>query len=76
MKNEHLGSNIDEFLEEEGLLADVEAIAIKRVIAYQVEQLMKEQNLTKSEISRRMKFSRATLERLLDPSNRSISSIR
>ena len=68
MKNEHLGSNFGEFLKEEGLLADVEAMAIKRVIAYQVEQLMKEQNLTKTEMSRRMKTSRATLERLLAPS--------
>ena len=73
MKNEHLGSNFDEFLEEEGLLADVEAVAIKRVIAYQVEQLMKEQNLTKTEMSRRMKTSRAALERLLDPSNQSVT---
>jgi antitoxin HicB len=72
MENEHIGSNFEDFLEEEGLLADTETLANKRVIAYQIEQLMKEQNLTKTEMSRRMKTSRATLERLLDPSNRSI----
>lgn len=73
MKNEHIGSNFDEFLAEEGLLADAEAVAVKRVIAYQVEQMMKEQNLTKTEMSRRMNTSRAALERLLDPANQSVT---
>ena len=73
MENEYIGSNFEDFLEEEGLLADTEAVAIKRVIAFQIEQLMKEQNLTKTEMSRRMKTSRTTLERLLNPSVRSVS---
>jgi DNA-binding Xre family transcriptional regulator len=73
MKNEHLGSSFDDFLTEEGLLAEAEAVAIKRVIAYQVEQLMKEQNLTKTEMSRRMNTSRAALDRLLDPANQSVT---
>ncbi len=34
--NKHIGSSFDDFLEEEGLLAEKEAVAIKRVIAYQV----------------------------------------
>ena len=73
MKNEHIGSNFDDFLAEEGLLAETETIAVKRVIAFQVEQMMKEQNLTKTEMSRRMNTSRAALERLLDPANQSIT---
>jgi antitoxin HicB len=73
MKNEHIGSNFDDFLIEEGLLAEVETVAVKRVIAYQVEQMMKEQSLTKTEMSRRMNTSRAALERLLDPANQSIT---
>jgi DNA-binding Xre family transcriptional regulator len=73
MKNEHVGSNFDDFLAEEGLLAGTETVAVKRVIAYQVERLMKEQNLTKTEMSRRMNTSRAALERLLDPANQSIT---
>jgi antitoxin HicB len=73
MKNEHVGSNFDDFLAEEGLLSETETVAVKRVIAYQVEQMMKEQNLTKTEMSRRMNTSRAALERLLDPANRSIT---
>jgi DNA-binding Xre family transcriptional regulator len=71
MNNEHIGSNFDDFLAEEGLLT--ETLAVKRVIAYQVEQMMKEQNLTKTEMSRRMNTSRAALERLLDPANQSIT---
>ena len=73
MKNEHIGSNFDDFLVEEGLLAEAETVAVKRVIAYQVEQMMKEQSLTKTEMSRRMNTSRAALERLLDPANQSIT---
>ena len=73
MKNEYIGSNFDDFLAEEGLLAEVETVAVKRVIAYQVERMMKEQNLTKTEMSRRMNTSRAALDRLLDPTNQSIT---
>ena len=73
MKNEHIGSNFDDFLAEEGLLAEAETVAVKRVIAFQVERMMKEQNLTKTEMSRRMNTSRAALERLLDPANQSIT---
>ncbi|MFZ5821226.1 MAG: helix-turn-helix domain-containing protein [Chloroflexota bacterium] len=73
MKKEHIGSNFDDFLAEENLLADAEAVAIKRVVAFQVERLMEEQNLTKTEMSRRMKTSRAALERLLDPGNPAVT---
>ena len=73
MNKKHIGSNFDDFLQEEGLLADAEAVAVKRVIAFRVVKLMEEQNLTKSEMSRRMNTSRAALERLLDPSNESVT---
>ena len=71
MKEEHLGDTLDDFLEEEGLLAEAEAIAIKRVIAYQISQLMEEQRLSKAEMARRMCTSRASVDRLLDPNNES-----
>ncbi len=71
--NKHIGSDFDDFLEEEGFLAEVEATALKRVIVYQVEELMKRQQLTKTEMARRMQTSRASLNRLLDPSNPSIT---
>jgi antitoxin HicB len=73
MEKKHLGSNFDDFLAEEGLLEQAEAVAIKRALAFQVEQLMNEQNLSKTEMSRRMKTSRAALERLLDPANQSVT---
>ena len=73
MDKKHIGSNFDDFLAEEGLLEQSETVAIKRVLAFQVEELMKEQNLSKTEMSRRMKTSRAALERLLDPGNQSVT---
>ena len=73
MDKKHIGSNFDDFLAEEGLLEHAETVAIKRVLAFQVEELMKEQNLSKTEMSRRMKTSRASLERLLDPGNQSVT---
>lgn len=73
MNTKHLGSDFDDFLAEEGLLAEVEAVAVKRVIAYQIAELMREAKLSKTELARRMKTSRSALERLLDPSNESVT---
>lgn len=71
--NKHVGSDFDEFLKEEGLLEEVERVAIKRVVAYQVGQYMLNQGLTKTEMARRMHTSRASLDRLLDPENSSVT---
>ena len=71
--SEHIGSNFDEFLEEEGLLSESEATAAKRVIAFQLSQFMKEHKLSKSEMARRMQTSRSALDRLLDASNSSVT---
>ncbi len=73
MNKKHLGSNFDDFLREEQLLDVTEATAVKRVIAYQIAQEMKRRKLTKTEMASRMKTSRAALERLLDPSNSSVT---
>ncbi len=73
MKNKHLGSSFDDFLEEEGLRAETEATAIKRVIAYQIEMEMKRAKLTKSAMAEKMRTSRSALDRLLDPANVSIT---
>jgi antitoxin HicB len=72
---EHVGSSLDDLLAEEGLLAEAEAIAWKRVIAYQISQLMREQNLTKTEMAQRMQTSRAAIDRLLDPENTSATLV-
>ena len=71
MNDQYLGDTLDDFLEEEGLLAEAEAIAAKRIIAYQISLLMNEQNLSKAEMARRMQTSRAAVDRLLDPNNES-----
>ena len=70
---EHIGSRFDDFLEEESLLEDAQAVAIKRVLAFQLAKLMKQQSLTKVELAKRMNTSRAALDRLLDPRNSSVT---
>jgi len=73
MKNRHLGRDFDDFLKEEGILAEVEPAAVKRVIAFEIEQMMKEKGLSKTAMARRMSTSRSALERLLDPGNVSVT---
>ncbi|NKB23294.1 MAG: helix-turn-helix domain-containing protein [Kiritimatiellae bacterium] len=73
MKNRHIGSDFDGFLQKEGLLAESEATALKRIIAYQIEKEMKQRNLTKSSLARMMQTSRSSLDRLLDPENASVT---
>lgn len=68
-KNPHIGSRFDDFLKEDGLYEDVQTTAIKRVLALQLEQAMKDKHLTKLEMARRMRTSRTQLDRLLDPDN-------
>ncbi len=68
-----IGSSFNDFLEEENILADSEAVAIKRVIAFEVEKAMKEEHITKTEMAKRMNTSRSSITRLLDPFNDSIT---
>ena len=71
--NPHIGSSLDELLEEDGLLAEVSAIAIKRVLAWQVAQSMSSQGISKTQMAEQMKTSRTSLDRLLDPENTSVT---
>jgi len=73
MATKNIGSNFDDFLEEEGLLEDVTAVAVKRYIAFQLAEKMSEKNLSKAEMARRMETSRSALDRLLDPDNSSVT---
>ncbi len=73
MNENYIGSNFDDFLAEEGLLEETEATAVKRVLAYQIGELMKAKKISKAEMARRMRTSRAALERLLDPENSSVT---
>ena len=68
-KNPHVGSLFSDWLTEQGLEEDAYNHAIKRVLAWQIEQEMQAQGISKVEMARRMKTSRAHLDRLLDPDN-------
>jgi antitoxin HicB len=72
-KKGRIGSSFDDFLQEDGIYAEVSARAIKRVIARQLDILMHDQGLTKSALAKRMQTSRAQLDRLLDPDNESVT---
>ena len=67
--NPRVGSALDDLLQEDGMLVEAEAIAVKRVLAWQIDRAMTEERLGKAEMARRMKTSRAALDRLLDPDN-------
>lgn len=75
MKNKHLGSDFDDFLRDEGLLAEAEATAIKRVLAFQIQKEMEERQLSKSALAKLMNTSRSSLDRLLDPDNPSVTLV-
>ena len=72
-KNRHIGSSFDDFLQEEGHLAEAEAIAVKRVIAHQIEKEMAERNISKSALASMMQTSRSSLDRLLDAQNPAVT---
>ncbi len=71
--NQYSGSNFDDFLAEEGILGEVSTKAQKRLLTLQIEDVMAETHLTKSEIAAKMNTSRSQLDRLLDPDNTSIT---
>jgi hypothetical protein len=73
MNEKNIGSSFDEFLEEEALLDEATAVAVKRVIAWQIAQEMKAQHLTKSSMASKMQTSRAALNRLLDATDTSLT---
>jgi antitoxin HicB len=69
----HDGSTLDSLLEEEGILGEVEAVAVKRVIAWQLAQAMKRGHITKKAMAARMHTSRSQLDRLLDPTSGAVT---
>jgi antitoxin HicB len=71
--NKYIGSSFDDFLEEEGILQEVEAASIKRVLAFQIEQEMKRRGLSKTAMAKKMDTSRTSLDRLLDPKNDAVT---
>lgn len=64
--NKHIGSNFDDLLEEDDILEDCSAAAIKRVITWQIKERMGQAKMTRSDLAKRMNTSRAAVARLLD----------
>jgi len=73
MNEKCIGSNFDNFLEEEGLLQEADTIAIKRIIAYELEKKMASENITISSLAKELKTSRSAISRILDPENTAIT---
>ena len=65
----HADSYFDNFLYKQGIFAEVNAQAVKKVISWQIAEEMKRQGLSKVMMAKRMGTSRSSLERLLDPAN-------
>lgn len=73
MSKKNIGSSLDEFLADEAMLEQATAVAVKRVISWQIAQEMKAQSLTKTAMAKKMHTSRAALNRLLDESDTSLT---
>jgi antitoxin HicB len=72
-RNKHIGSSLEDFLKEEGILEETRSVALKETLAWQVQQAMAKDKISKVEMARRMNTSRAALDRLLDPGNTSVT---
>ena len=72
-ENPYIGSRLDDFLAEEGLLETSQSYAIKQVLAWQIARFIEQQGLTKATMASRMNTSRSALDRLLDPDNDSVT---
>lgn len=66
LKAKYIGSEFEQFLIEDGTLDEATAVAVKRVLAWQITEAMKAQSLTKSRMAKLMRTSRSSLDRLLD----------
>jgi antitoxin HicB len=73
ISKKNLGDRFDDFLKDEGMYEECTEAAIKRILAMQLEDLMLQKHLTKSEMATKMHTSRAALDRLLDPENESVT---
>lgn len=73
MNNNAIGSSFDDWLDDENINQEVTAIAVKRVIAWQISESMKAQHITKATLAQRMNASRVTLDRLLKGDDTSLT---
>ena len=71
--NPHIGSDFDDFLAEEGIKAEVEALALKRVVSLQLQKIIDHEQVSKSQLASLMKTNRTSVNRMLDPENPSLT---
>ena len=69
MSKKHMGSSIDYFLKQEGIFEEAQTQAVKEIVAWQLAEAMKQQNISKSKMATLLKTSRTQVDRLLDPKN-------
>lgn len=72
-QNAHRGSDFRDFLAEEGILPEVEVLALRRLVSLQLQQILEQEQVSKTELATSMKTSRASPDRMLDPSNHSLT---
>jgi antitoxin HicB len=72
-KNPRIGSSLDRLMKEDGLFDEAQTIAIKEVIAWQLQEAMNAQGLTKSRMAALMKTSRNQLDRVLSPDDGNVT---
>lgn len=68
-KTGRIGTSFGDYLAGQGTLEETRAVAVKRVLAWQLEHAMEERQMSKSAMARAMRTSRSQLERILDPDN-------
>lgn len=68
-RRNHMGSSIDDFLKEEGIFEEAQAQAVKEVVAWQLDEAMRKQKISKSKMASLLKTSRTQVDRLLNPKN-------
>lgn len=69
MSKKHMGSSIDDFLQEEGIFEEAQAQAVKEVVAWQLAEAMKKKKISKNKMAILLKTSRSQVDRILDPKN-------
>ena len=69
MSKKNMGSSIDDFLKEEGIFEEVQAQAVKEIVAWQLAEAMKKKKISKNKMATLLKTSRSQVDRLLDPKN-------
>ena len=69
MNKKRMGSSVDDFLKEEGIFEEAQALAVKEVVAWQLAQAMKKKKISKARMAAMLKTSRAQVDRILNPKN-------